>query len=80
MSFDVKRIDGYVKIVNECYIPCYVANYYRGSSYPIIPAINVLNGGLNDGFLVNWYALASDILGSKIQPFNAEVSNSDFSI
>ena len=68
LSFTVEKENDKIKITNEFFIPCYCANYYLGNSYPIIPAINELNGGLSENFLSEWYASALKIIRNKIRP------------
>jgi len=76
LCFSLLKEGNKVKITDEYYIPCYVANKYDGNCYPIIPAIGEFNGGLKDKFLSDWRSEAIGIIGAKIKEIETkEASN-----
>ena len=66
LNLTLKKENEEIKIVDESYIPCHVFDHYLGNSYPIIPAISKLNGGLRDDILTKTLELSARVLGDKI--------------
>ena len=75
LALSLQKENECVKIIDEYYIPCYVANTYKGVRYPIIPTISEVNGGLNDEFLRKANTLALEKIGGKLRPLSFEGDN-----
>ena len=71
LSFSLTRKNDKIEIMDECYIPCYVANAFREERFVIVPSMNELNGGLNKAFLEEANDLAANVFKEKLKPYGA---------
>lgn len=54
-------------IVENCYIPCQIFDWFEGKNYPIIPLVPSFNGGIKSALFTKSIKRIKNIIGKKIQ-------------